>query len=409
MLQPRRVPYATIGLVTITLVLNGCVTSVEPVALPRIDRRPDAADFGRGIMGSTPAYDPASPNPFQVDLRSYDLSRLDLTDAADTLLYASFDDRTQWPAAGALPDGFDPERIMALGMDPGLGLRGLHANGVTGRGVGIAIVDQPLLTTHEEYADRLRLYEEIDVDPSTPAQMHGPAVASLAVGRSVGVAPEADLYYIGAWTFDRDHPDPEDRANFEYVAQGVDRILEINKQLPAERRIRVISISVGWSPGQRGYDQITRAVARAKRAGMLVICSSVEQIHGFRFHGLGRAPLDPPLDPQSYRPGSWWAQRYYDGLQFTDRLLVPMDSRTAASPTGDDEYVFYRHGGWSWAIPYIAGLYALAAQVAPEIDPDTFWAAAMRTGRTITFAHDAKRYTLGPIVDPPALIAELQA
>ena len=30
-----------------------------------------------------------------------------------------------------------------------------------------------------------------------------------------------------------------------------------------------------------------------------------------------------------------------------------------------NEYVFYREGGWSWSIPYIAGVYALAAQVKP--------------------------------------------
>ena len=30
------------------------------------------------------------------------------------------------------------------------------------------------------------------------AQMHGPAVSSIAVGKTVGVAPEADLYYIGS-------------------------------------------------------------------------------------------------------------------------------------------------------------------------------------------------------------------
>jgi len=60
-----------------------------------------------------------------------------------------------------------------------------------------------------------------------------------------------------------------------------------------------------------------------------------------------------------------------------------MDSRTTASFTGISEYVFYREGGWSWSIPYIAGLYALAAQVDPEIPPERFWSLAMETGRTI--------------------------
>jgi hypothetical protein len=36
----------------------------------------------------------------------------------------------------------------------------MHAQGITGQGVGIAIIDNPLLVDHEEYAGRLRLYEE---------------------------------------------------------------------------------------------------------------------------------------------------------------------------------------------------------------------------------------------------------
>jgi hypothetical protein len=85
-----------------------------------------------------------------------------------------------------------------------------------------------------------------------------------------------------------------------------------------------------------------------------------------------------------------------------------MDSRTTASPTGNSEYVFYREGGWSWSIPYIAGMYALAAQVNPKLTPELFWAQAMKTGRTIDLEHDGKTFHLGPILDPPALIDNLQ-
>ncbi len=59
-----------------------------------------------------------------------------------------------------------------------------------------------LLVDHQEYRDRIRLYEEINIDKGTPAQMHGAAVASIAVGKTVGVAPEADLYYIAKFNTD---------------------------------------------------------------------------------------------------------------------------------------------------------------------------------------------------------------
>jgi hypothetical protein len=85
-----------------------------------------------------------------------------------------------------------------------------------------------------------------------------------------------------------------------------------------------------------------------------------------------------------------------------------MDARTTASPTGIDDYVYYGEGGWSWSIPYLAGMYALACQVDPDITPQEFWSTALQTGRTIQIKHDGKQYSFGVILDPQALIATLQ-
>ncbi|HNY80842.1 MAG: S8 family serine peptidase [Sedimentisphaerales bacterium] len=374
-----------------------------PPVLPKIDRRPKSADFKRGVLRSLPKHQANSTDPFEVDLRGYDLSELDMTSAAADLAFSSFDDRTVWPAADRLPKGFDPNGITETGKNPGLGVRSLHAQGITGRGVGIAIIDQPLLVEHREYADRLRFYEEINVLPWQAAQMHGPAVASIAVGRTVGVAPEADLYYIGHWPIDLFGAvfGKERAMNFTYGARAIHRMLEVNEQLPEDRKIRVISISIGWSSSQKGYQEIAEAAAEAKAAGMLVICSSVEAVHGFRFHGLGCDPTGDRDDFNAYRLASWGQHMY----RRQDRLLVPMDVRTTASPTGKDEYVFYGQGGWSWSIPYIAGVYALAAQVDPNVAPDQFWALAMKTGRMVQYKGGA----LGPILDPVTLIAALKA
>ncbi len=296
---------------------------------------------------------------------------------------------------------------MELGKDPGLGIRNLHAQGITGRGVGIAIVDQTLLVDHQEYAGRLRLYEETDdiTGGWAGAQMHGAAVASIVAGKTVGVAPEADLYYIatafgGASSFEN--------IDFSYLARSIRRILAVNRTLPADRKIRVISTEIGWDPKSKGYADVAAAAQEAKAAGLLVVSSSVEQVHGFKFHGLGRAPLSDPNAFESYEPGTFWAKEFYKGRQFSDRLFVPMDSRTTASPTGNDEYVFYREGGWSWSIPYIAGMYALAAQVNPAITPDEFWAQALKTGRTIQLKHDGQTISFGPILDPAAVIQALR-
>ena len=375
-----------------------------PIVFPKIDRHPPAGDFGRGKLTALPSYNPDSGDYGQVDLRGYDLSGLDLRNSLKDLSYADFDDKTIWPPADKMPAGFDWKQIMNLGKNPGLTLQTLHGEGITGKNIGIAIIDQSLLVDHQEYSSQIRLYEETE-DVQDEPSMHGPAVASIAVGKTVGVAPEADLYFIAnnmcnLGTFESN--------NFACLAKSVLRIIEINRQLPSDRKIRVLSISVGWGSQSMGYAEITSAVQKAKDAGIFIVCSSESDIYGFQFQAMGRAPLADPDKFESYEPGLFWAKDFFQGYSLQNTLLVPMDSRTTASPTGVNDYVFYREGGWSWSIPYIAGVYALAAQVKPDITPDVFWSTALKTGRTIEISHGGKQYSFGAILDPVALIHTLQ-
>lgn len=378
----------------------------------KITRHPSSVDFGRGTLESLPSYDPSSLDLWQVDLRGYDLSSLEIKDRLDDLMYAEFDDRTIWPKD--MPDSFDPKEIMELGKSPGLGVEELHKKGITGKGVGIAIIDQALLVDHVEYKDNLKMYEEIHCLDGQ-AQMHGPAVASIAVGKTVGVAPEADLYYI-AETHGSYKSDGFD-YDFTWLAKSIDRIMEVNKILPDDKKIRVISISVGWSEEQKGYKEVTEAVDRAKEQGIFVVSSSLLTTYGEMFNGLGRNPLNDPSLSSSYEPGLFWANSFYKngnefysnieksfGVRIEEALLVPMDSRTTASPTGSKDYVFYRNGGWSWSIPYIAGLYALTCQIEPDITPDIFWTKALETGDSIKVQNNGKEYELKKIVNPVRLL-----
>jgi subtilisin family serine protease len=391
-----------------------------PTVTSKIDRRPPARIHPLRPLEQVPAPSLTATNPYHVDLRGRDVADLDLRPARAALAEVAFDTATHWPPADRLPADFIPPRILELGRNPGLGLRQLHARGITGRGVGIAIIDQVLLVDHPEFADRLRWYEEADDIwwPNAKADMHGAAVASLAVGQSIGVAPGADLYYIAT----RDGQAtplgllhrllrPADRhaaIDFGVLARCVRRVLAINRLLPSERRIRVIAIAIGWRPGLRGFDEITAATAEARDAGLLVVCSSIGAVHDFAFQGLGREPLADPDDFNSYGPGRFWAAQYArhpDSLRH--RLLVPMDSRTVAGYTTDGGYAWTRQGGWSWAIPYLAGMYALAAQVKPDVTPDEFWRAALATGRTIPLTHAGATRPFGPILDPAALLQAL--
>ena len=294
------------------------------------------------------------------------------------------------------------DEIMELGKNPGLGVRTLHEMGYTGSGVSIAIIDQGLNPDHIEYADNLMGYEY--VHSFKGASMHGSAVTSIAVGTNCGVAPDADVYYISS-TFGRLTP-----IGFRYdlsaMADSIDRICEINELLPQERKIRVISISMGFE-NMSGGNRVKEAIDRANEAGIFVVTTSTEVNYGFILMGLGREPFGDPDDMESYMPGSWWADNFYRSPDWysPDRmLLVPMDSRTYGSFSTTDGYEYCSTGGLSWSVPYLAGMYALCVQVKPDITPEEFIEKAFETGIQKTIVHDGKEYTLGTIVDPVILI-----
>ena len=342
------------------------------------------------------------------DLRGADLRELDLTGLEKAAFRWDFDTRTQWPEK--LPEGFDPARLLELGKDPGLGLRALHGRGITGRGVGIAIIDQALPADHQEYGDRLRFYQEYHTAAQGPASAHGPAVASIALGKTVGVAPEALLYFLaddvgtGAGSsFVRD---------MTYYAEDVDRFTALNETLPENEKIRVISMSVGWMPDTVGAEELEAAIERARAAGIAVVCVNSRDPLLEPWMGMGRRPYGDPNRLEDCLPGAFWEESLYSGeYRGTDGslLLVPMDGRTAASPAGGAEYAYFAGGGMSWAAPYVAGLYALACQVKPEVTYEEFLSTAQATARPVSVWKGETEYPYGRVVDPAALLEALGA
>ena len=341
------------------------------------------------------------------DFRCADLRSWDLTDMETELFSADFDTRTQWP--DSLPAAFAPGRLLELGKDPGLGLRALHEQGITGKGVGIAIIDQTLLVDHQEYANRLRLYQEYHTAAEDDASTHGPAVASIALGETVGAAPEALLYFIA------DDVGTGTGENFvrdmTYYAEDVDRLVALNETLPEGEKIRVISMSVGWMADTAGAAELEDAIGRARAAGIAVVCVNSRDPLLEPWMGMGRTPYGDPNRRVDCRPGAFWEESLYSGeYRGTDGslLLVPMDRRTAASPAGAGEYACFAEGGMSWVVPYVAGLYALACQVEPEITYEEFLAAAQATASPVSISSaEGKEYPYGRVVDPAALLARL--
>lgn len=401
-----------ISIVSLTLMFSSCgmyETNVSEDDTLEIVRKPDSVLYRKGKLNSLAKYNENTVTPFKLDLRCYDPSNLDLENSLTELLHSDFDSKTKWPKL--FPVGFNPDTIMEIGKNPGLNVRELHKIGITGKGVGIAIIDQILLVDHREYKDQLRMYEEIHVVKGSSAQMHGPAVASIAVGKTVGVAPDADLYYISSelgtpFTAIKKLLFKNAEVNPKWLVKSIYRVLEINKTLPEDKKIRVISISFG-----SGSKKFLNAIKDAGKEGVFVVSSSLSESHNFRFHGLGKECLMNPDENNSYSPGTWWEKMFYQAperFKIDSTLLVPMDSRCTASQSGINSYVQYSVGGWSWSIPYLAGLYALSCQVKPDITPGEFWSKALETGDIIEIEKNNKKYKFGTIANPVKLMEILR-
>jgi subtilisin family serine protease len=323
----------------------------------------------------------------------------------------SFNTDTKFPESSAkLPKDFEPEYILEFNKNPGLGIRDLHKQGITGAGISIAVIDQNLLNDHEQYKDNLMYYEKIHCTGDT-AQMHGPAVASIAVGKDIGVAPEAKLYYI-ATTFGHFLEDGNFELDISILADCILRILDINKNLPESEKIRVISISRGYGASDKGYKEITEAIDKANEENVFVITTSTEEYYkNFDLFGMGRDYLASADDFKSYEPASWVQNELYSSgsNQWYENLtLFPMGSRTYAGCTGNQKYEIVHSGGLSWAVPWCAGFYALCCQVKPDITPQEFIDAVNSTAVPAESVRDGKSYLFGNIVNPAEVIKFLQ-
>jgi hypothetical protein len=72
------------------------------------------------------------------DVRSKDLSKHDLSSRKGLIATLDFNQQTVWPEQAKMPPGSDPNKILTDAMNPGLGVRELHQQGITGKGVNVA-------------------------------------------------------------------------------------------------------------------------------------------------------------------------------------------------------------------------------------------------------------------------------
>jgi hypothetical protein len=171
----------------------------------------------------------------------------------------------------------------------------------------------------------------------------------------------------------------------------LEEILAFNRDKPAAERIRVVSVSIGFSP-LKNLGRWKRVLKKAAKSGLVVVHCSLD------IAGLER-PLDgdPDRADQYVISHSFAAQaaKLPPGL-----LYIPMDGRTVADDAGPSDYTFWAAGGLSWTAPYVAGVIALGFQVDPDLEAAEVFPLLKATGTP---------FNRGVIINPPAFVERVRA
>jgi len=306
----------------------------------------------------------------------------------------------------------------------GLDIKGAHER-FTGKGIKIAVIDQPL-SPHQEYNGKILSYEKIGFEDkpemANEGTMHAAQTVSMINGTNCGVAPESNIVYFAADNISYNKDDIEkymlsiklamkQTSNPEYknylkqqlkylkkninnpntfvsknenYTKAIRKVIETNKTLPPEQRIPVIAASWGFDELAPDYPELVEAIKEATEQGIFVISGSMNNMYGINVMSADRNPTRDVNSPSSYHEGTYarltgFSKTASDEVK-DNTILLPTEHRTLADYRSPDGYVYNGSSdGSGFNAPYLAGLYALMKQANPETTPLEFFEKALVT------------------------------
>jgi len=279
----------------------------------------------------------------------------------EVLKTLTFNESTKWTNSSK------PKELIEYGKVPPLGVKDIHAKGVTGKGINVAIIDQQLALGHPEYKDQIAEYKTFgEAEKQRKSSLHGPAVTSLLAGKTIGTAPDAKIYYAACpQALDR-----EGSGGAKFEAEALEWIIQVNQTLPEGEKIKFVSASTAPDKRLENPELWTTALKKAEAAGIVVVDASIS--NGFLMAGY--VDYQDKSFKDGFPEGSSYKRSAEKMIESNRRphVSVPNSLRTAAESYDDENfgYTFYGCGGFSWAMPYVTGILALGQQMNNELSAD---------------------------------------
>jgi uncharacterized delta-60 repeat protein len=281
-----------------------------------------------------------------------------------------------------------------------LGVDQLHAEGITGQGVTVAVIDSGI-ADHTDFAGRLISIEEY---PTGDLYGHGTHVTGIIGGDGsasggvyTGVAPEARFIALGV----------SDETGMAYESDVVDAMQWVfdNKEL---YNIRVVNMSLNSTVEDSYHNSgIDAAVEILWFNDVVVVASAGNKGPAGGYNTARSAPANDPFliavgasnehetadrVDDTIAPYSAFGTTQ-DGFFKPDLIAPGHDIYSALSPdsTWDDDYPdrvgyagqYFRISGTSMAAPMVSGAVALLLQDEPGLTPNQVKYRLLNSGSTL--------------------------